>query len=297
MSDSCLPGDSELVFVKLGGSVITDKAQVSTPRPGVIERLASEIKEARAARPGLQILLGHGSGSFGHVVGARYHLREGVAGDAGSAAWWGYVETGAVAAQLNRIVTEILVRVGVPVVSVSPSASARCQGGKLVSMESYAIAQSLRHGLVPMVHGDVAFDDRQGCTIISTESVFAYLAERFFPSRMILVGEVDGVFDRDPKADQDACQIVRLTPAMFPQVETGLGGSHGVDVTGGMLTKVRQVMALVEQRRIRRAQLISGLRAGALARVLVDPEAVEGTVIEGHEPAGVRTCQPMPSTR
>jgi isopentenyl phosphate kinase len=280
MSDRLLPTDSELVFVKLGGSVITDKEQVSTPRPRVIERLAAEIESARALRPGLRILLGHGSGSFGHVVGARYRLRDGVADDAGSAAWWGYVETSAVAAQLNRIVTEILVRVGVPVVSVSPSASARCRGGKLVSMETFAIGEALRRELVPMVHGDVAFDERQGCTIISTESVFAYLVERFFPSRMILVGEVDGVFDRDPKAHRDARHIAHLTPAAFTQIEAGLGESHGVDVTGGMLTKVGQVMALVAQQRIGRAHLISGLKAGALERVLVDPEAVEGTVIE-----------------
>ncbi|MBN1583961.1 MAG: uridylate kinase [Anaerolineae bacterium] len=280
MSDRPVPTDAELIFVKLGGSVITDKAQVSMPRLEVIERLAGEIASAKAARPGLQMLLGHGSGSFGHVVGARYRLRDGVTEDAGAAGWWGYVETGAVAAQLNRIVTEILVRVGVPVVSISPSASARCRGGKLVSMESYPIAQALRRGLVPMVHGDVAFDEVQGCTIISTESVFAYLVEQFCPSRMILVGEVDGIFDRDPQVHRDARHIAHLAPDGFAQVEAGLGGSHGVDVTGGMLTKVRQVMALVGQQRIRRAHLISGLKEGALERVIVDPEAAEGSVIE-----------------
>lgn len=278
---SCLgQPDPELVFVKLGGSVITDKGQAFTPHPQVIERLAGEIQAARRARPELQILVGHGSGSFGHAAGARYHLHEGVGAGAGSAEWWGYVETGAAAAQLNRLVTEILVRVGVPVVSISPSASARCRGGSLVAMAIYPIAQALRYGLVPLVYGDVAFDECQGCTIISTESVFAYLAEHLSPSRMVLVGEVDGVFDRDPTAHRDARRIARLTPATFAEVEAGLGGSHGVDVTGGMLTKVRQVIALVEQRRIWRAHLISGLNEGSLERVLVDPERVEGTVIE-----------------
>jgi isopentenyl phosphate kinase len=282
MSAQSIASDSELVFVKLGGSAITDKEQVATPRLDVIERLAGEIKAAVASRPGLQVLLGHGSGSFGHVVGAKYRLRDGIAADAGRASWWGYVETGAAAARLNRIVIDILIRVGLPVVPVSPSASARCQDGRLLSMACYSIAQALRHGLVPVVHGDVAFDESQGCTIMSTESVFSYLVDKFGPSRMILVGKVDGVFERDPTMYPDAQHIARLTPARFAQVEAGLGDSHGVDVTGGMLSKVRQMMALVETQRIHRVHLISGLKAGALERVLVDPEIVEGTVIEGE---------------
>jgi isopentenyl phosphate kinase len=190
------------------------------------------------------------------------------------------VETGAVAAQLNRIVTDAFVQVGVPVISVSPSASARCRGGELVSMETYPIAEALRHQLVPLVHGDVAFDQIQGCTIVSTESVFAYLAAQFDPSRMVLVGEVNGVFERDPQVDRNARRIARITPATFGQVEAGLGDSHGVDVTGGMLSKIRQAIAMLEQRRTQRVHLISGLKEGALARVLLDPSAVEGTVIE-----------------
>jgi isopentenyl phosphate kinase len=147
-------------------------------------------------------------------------------------------------------------------------------------MATYSIAEALRHRLVPLVHGDVAFDEIQGCTIISTECVFAYLTGQFCPSRMILVGEVDGVFDRDPVLHQDARRIARITPATFAQIEAGLAASHGVDVTGGMLTKVRQVIALIEQQRIRRAHLISGLKEGALERTLLDPGIVEGTVIE-----------------
>ena len=49
---------SELVFIKLGGSVITDKTQPETARPEVIQRLAREVASARLARPELQLLLG-----------------------------------------------------------------------------------------------------------------------------------------------------------------------------------------------------------------------------------------------
>jgi isopentenyl phosphate kinase len=193
--------------------------------------------------------------------------------------WQGYVETAAAAGRLNRIVADVLLQHGVPVVSVPPSASARCQDGKLISMATYALCEALRHSLVPLVHGDVSFDEVRGCTIISTEQVLAYLARALQPARIVLVGQVDGVFDRDPLADPEATQIPRITPGTFPHFEALLGGSHGVDVTGGMLSKVREMVSLVAQGSVQRVHLISGDRPGALARVLGDPDAAEGTVI------------------
>ena len=62
-------------FLKLGGSLITDKRQPETPRMDVIERLAQEIAAARAANPSLQLVLGHGSGSFGHIYARQYGTR------------------------------------------------------------------------------------------------------------------------------------------------------------------------------------------------------------------------------
>ena len=64
-----------MLFLKLGGSLITDKHTPRTPRPDVLARLMQEITEARAARPGMRIVLGHGSGSFGHVEAKRYGTR------------------------------------------------------------------------------------------------------------------------------------------------------------------------------------------------------------------------------
>ncbi|NIV31979.1 MAG: uridylate kinase, partial [Anaerolineae bacterium] len=69
---------SELVFVKLGGSVITDKTRAETARPDLIARLAGEVASALAKQADLKLVLGHGSGSFGHMVARRFGTREGV---------------------------------------------------------------------------------------------------------------------------------------------------------------------------------------------------------------------------
>jgi isopentenyl phosphate kinase len=265
-----------LILIKLGGSIITDKRQAATPRPEMIKGLAREIRAAEHRCRGLRIVLGHGSGSFGHVVGEKHRLRQGIAQDED---WLGYAETGAAAARLNRIVTDLFLQVGVKVASVQPSASARCVGGRLRYMETWPLREALRHGLMPLVYGDVAFDEEQGCTIVSTEEVLAYLARELRPARMVMVGEVNGVYDRDPLSDPAAQPIARITPATFAETEGLLGSSHGVDVTGGMLAKVREMVALVAEGATQRVHVISGRREGALTRVLLDAYAVEGTLI------------------
>lgn len=65
-----------LTFVKLGGSLITDKRGEQAYRAEVMARTAAEIAQAYATeRP---LLIGHGSGSFGHVAAQKYGTAQGV---------------------------------------------------------------------------------------------------------------------------------------------------------------------------------------------------------------------------
>jgi len=264
---------AELVFVKLGGSLITDKRAEAAARPEVIARLAGEIRGALDTRPGLHLLLGHGSGSFGHVVAQRYRVQSGCTD------WRGYALTSAAAARLNRIVTDGLLQADVPVVSVQPSASARARGGELRQLETSPIAELLAHGLVPLVYGDVALDETWGTTIISTEVIFAYLARALRPQRIVLVGEVAGAYSADPRLDPTARLIPVVSARRLEETGSELGGSHGVDVTGGMHSKVHLMVDLVRDLPGLRVVLLSGLQPGLLGRALVDAEFNPGTLI------------------
>ena len=267
---------SELVFLKLGGSLITDKTEKQTARPEAIYRLAREVRQALDARPDLKLLIGHGSGSYGHFVGRRYHTREGIVNDE---SWRGYAETGAVAARLNRLVTDTFLEVGLPVLSVQPSASALCHDGELVQLDTRPIAAALENELIPLVYGDVALDDVRGCTIASTEEIFSYLAGLLCPQRIVLVGVVDGVYERDPLCDPAARLIAEISPADYAQLEQQLGGSHGVDVTGGMLAKVREMVELAQRVPGLQVHLVTGEEPGRLLQALLDPEMAGGTRI------------------
>lgn len=268
---------SALVFLKLGGSLITDKTQPQALRGDVLTRLAREIAEARAAKPDLRLLLGHGSGSFGHVTAKRYGTRAGVST---AEQWRGFAETGLVAAELNRLVVEALWDGGAPALRIQPSASAECRDGELRSLAERPIVEAIAHGLLPVVHGDVAFDETRGGTIISTEEIFAWLARRLGPARILIAGEVDGALTADPASGIEGEVIPLITPSNIAGVESALGGSRGVDVTGGMMAKVREMLALAQSvNGLREIHIISGLQPGLVREALLREDLQEGTRI------------------
>ena len=267
---------ADLVFVKLGGSLITDKRTRESARHDVIARAAGEIARALRAAPNLRLLVGHGSGSYGHFAAQRYHVHTGRLED-----WCGYAETGAAAQRLNRLVTDALLAEGVPAVSIQPSASAQAHDGALASLAVAPIRTLLAHGAAPLIYGDVALDDVCGCTIISTEQIMAYLAPELAPRRILMVGEVDGVYTADPQRDPTAELIPEISPENYDHIASLLSSSFGVDVTGGMATKVHALYALVTRHTGLTARIIGGRAPGAIERALCDPDAPLGTLIRG----------------
>ncbi|HET9222320.1 MAG TPA: isopentenyl phosphate kinase [Roseiflexaceae bacterium] len=265
-----------LTFVKLGGSVITDKTGQEAPDLATIRRLAGELRDSLMADPGLRLILGHGSGSFGHTYAARYGIHRGIAPGAD---WMGFALTAAAALRLNRIVVDELLAAGVPALALQPSATLRSAAGELVAWDTATTGRALERGLVPIVHGDVAFDDAQGTAIISTEQLLLYLAHTpgLRPARIILVGEA-GVYTADPRANPQAQLIPHIAHDNIAAVLRGAGGSHGADVTGGMRGKVELLWRLIEAQPDLTAQLI-GPAPGLLRRALLGQARGEGTTI------------------
>jgi isopentenyl phosphate kinase len=264
---------SAVVFLKLGGSLITDKTRAYTAQHETIARLAGEVHQALDDAHDLSLLIGHGSGSFGHWAASPYSTRQGVRTPD---QWRGYAEVAAAAARLNRIVTDLFLEAGVPVLSVQPSASARCRDGTLEVMDTHPIHAALAQGLVPLVYGDVALDDVRGGTIISTEDIFLHLADELQPARILLLGEVAGVLGPGGSV------LPRITPADLPTLQAALAGSGGVDVTGGMADKVARMVELVQRHPGTCIQILTGTEPGLLTRALLGSAPHTGTWITTH---------------
>jgi isopentenyl phosphate kinase len=251
-----------LIFLKLGGSLITDKTRPYTARPKKLDSLATEIAAVLKEDPNLQLVLGHGSGSFGHAAASGYHTRQGVSGQA---AWHGFAEVWYQASRLNRIFLEALHRAGLPAITLSPAASVTAHDGIVANWDCYPIQAALSNGLLPVIHGDVAFDEIRGGTILSTEDLFTHLAYQLRPQRILLAGLEAGVWADFPVHEH---LLTEITPATLAQHVSGLGAATGTDVTGGMLSKVTGMLALVEQIPDLEILIFSGEQPGNLIQAL-----------------------------
>jgi isopentenyl phosphate kinase len=182
--------------------------------------------------------------------------------------WRGFAEVAADAAQLSTLLMETLRQAGLPILRMPPSSAATGEGGKIVQYHLSPIEQALAHHLIPLVHGDVAFDREIGGTVISTEKVFFYLARQLRPSTIILLGEVNGVYD------ETFTVFPEITPANMDVVRPALGGSRGTDVTGGMLTKVEDMLALAQAVEGLSIFIANGQQRGVLRRLILEHESV-----------------------
>lgn len=263
-----------MLFLKLGGSLLTDKMGVEAVRADVLARVAGEIAAARAERPSLRLLLGHGGGSFGHVAAAQYGTRQGVQT---AAQWHGFAEVHAAMMRLNRLVVESLLAAGVPALGLAPSALVGCENGRITHITVAPVQAALAAGLVPVIFGDVAFDVVWGGTIVSTEEVMVALVAELRPLWLLLAGEVPGVLDSGGQV------VPTITRANFGDLATALGGSRGTDVTGGMAAKVASMLRLVDAHPHLAIRIFSGLEAGLVGQVLGDGGGTAvGTVIRGE---------------
>jgi isopentenyl phosphate kinase len=253
---------ADLTFLKLGGSLITDKSRPATPRPDRLARIAGEIAHWLSGEETGRLLIGHGSGSFGHVPASRHATRAGVrnVGD-----WAGFVEVWQAAADLNRLVLAALRTAGIPVMGFPPSAAVLAEGGRIATWPAAPIGSALAAGLVPVVHGDVAFDIAIGGTILSTETLFAHLAGELNPRRILIAGVEAGVWVDYPQRSE---LIPNIDPIQAKERMAAIRGADDPDVTGGMRSKVGAMLELVERIPELQVRIFGGLEPGNIAGAL-----------------------------
>ncbi|MEE9216816.1 MAG: isopentenyl phosphate kinase [Anaerolineales bacterium] len=250
-----------MIFLKLGGSLITDKAQRETAQIGILQRLAKEIAEAMRAKPETKLLVGHGSGSFGHAAAVEFGFDGGVKT---AEEWRGVREVWAAANRLHRIVMDTFLEAGLPAFSFPPSAIAVSDHGEIAQLADEPIRRALDAGQLPVVQGDIVFDRGQGAAILSTENVLAHLAAELRPERILLAGIEEGVYERYPARDRVMPEISADRAAKIQ-----LEGADSTDVTGGMAHKVEQALALAEAMPEVEVRIFSGASPGNLQGALL----------------------------
>jgi isopentenyl phosphate kinase len=232
----------EIILIKLGGSLITDKSRPLAPRPKVIRRLGLEIKSALSKKKNIKIILSHGSGSFGHIPAKKYGTADGFNNGRERL---GACVTSDIAARLNRIVIQELINTGLPVTSVAPSSILTAENGDSSNIFIDPILILLDKGLIPVIYGDVIWDAKKGSSIFSGETCLKIVAHELIKrgwriTRDIQLGIEKGVLDKNRKV------IPLITPVKFRKLHQDIGGSANQDVTGGMQRKVQESLEMAE---------------------------------------------------
>ncbi|MFZ3148710.1 MAG: isopentenyl phosphate kinase [Methanothrix sp.] len=213
--------------LKIGGSILTDKNSELTARESEITRVAKEI----ALHPE-DVVLVHGAGSFGHIPAKKYGLphefnRQGLRVTHNSVA------------KLSEKVVEALSLAGVDCLPVHPLSCLLLKSGRIDRFFMEPVNEMLKNGIMPVLHGDVAMDATGKAAIVSGDQLVAYIAKALQAEIVAVGSNVDGVlFSGKP--------LPRITRKELSQVESAIGGSAGVDVTGGMRGKLLELLDLAD---------------------------------------------------
>ena len=256
-----------MILVKLGGSVITDKAKLRTARSAVISRLAKEIATAKD-----ELILVHGAGSFGHVMAEKYRLHEGHRDDS---QFEGLGEVQRDVRELNLKVLNALIAAGVRPVSVPPGIVVRLGGGRIAKLDVGPFRDYLAMKMTPVTFGDVAVDSQRRFGICSGDDLMLELSKAFTPTKSLFVTDVDGVFTSDPKSAGRAELLAEISRDDVGKVN--LSSRHAKDVTGGLEGKLLKMFEAAEY--ADESWILNGLVPGRLRDALAGKKFIGTKVV------------------
>ncbi len=213
--------------LKIGGSILTDKSRLEAARPEEIRRVAEEI----ASTPS-DLILVHGAGSFGHVPARKYGLPQIFSPE-------GLRVTHQSVVRLNDMVVEALSQAGAEPMPVHPFSCTLLKGGRIEALTVEPLREMIKDGLLPVLHGDVAMDISKKAGIVSGDQLVPYLACALEAKTVAIGSNVDGViFQGKP--------LEMITREDLSTIDSSLGESAGVDVTGGMRGKLLELLELAD---------------------------------------------------
>src|SRR5881397_3845017 len=223
-----------MLLVKLGGSVLTEKARLRTPRRAAIRRLARELASVR--KP---LLVVHGAGSYGHILARKHKLHEGGATAAKRSA---AARVQADVKALDALVVDAMIDAGLAAVPIPPSAVLSLDDGRVSSIDLTPFLEFSSMAFTPVTFGDVVRDVRRGFSICSGDLLMLELARAFRPERAVFVADVDGLFTADPKRRRDARLLDKVSEADLSKIE--FSSAKRTDVTGSIEGKVRRMFEI-----------------------------------------------------
>lgn len=182
---------NELIILKLGGSLLTDKNKPFSIREEILEQSVSEIIKSNK-----KLIIVHGGGSYGHPIAKEYDIFHGLNNNIENQIF-GLAKTHEAMIKFNLIIINSFLKRNYPSIAIQPfSIFIKDHDGiKMENLEP--IELSLEMGITPILYGDIIIDKERFFSIISGDLIILELCkklQKFKVSKVIFAIEKDGVF-------------------------------------------------------------------------------------------------------
>ena len=228
----------EIILLKIGGSILTrkDKKNASLRRE-LLTEIANNIQIFAKKNPNISLCIVHGAGAVGHRIAKEYHLVDGVGTDPNK--WIGAFLTRLKNQKLNTKVFEIFLNAGLRIIPVHTASTIIQKDKKIQVVFWKALEETLRNNCIPLLYGELVFDEELGMSICSGDASIFSIAQHCKAKKVLFASDIDGIFDKDPHLHKNTT-LIRETAlsALFRDKHISLEKSHSVDVTGGLGNKI-----------------------------------------------------------
>lgn len=262
-----------LLILKFGGSILTIDSKFETFNEAIVLKLINPLE---VIMKDFSVIIVHGAGSFGHYHAKKYNLKAGFVEESQKR---GIIKTHNSMLKLNTLLEKVLLTSKtINPITFSPNSFVTTKNGSLSKFEIENIKNALKLGLTPVIFGDVVFDERLGCTILSGDKIVPYLALHLRPEKIIMLTDVDGVFDNNPIKNKSAklLPIINLNDQELLHKISSNAESGKTRVTGQMEQKLLELYDVVKSGV--ETWIISGLNPNNLLDVVMKEEtSIKGT--------------------
>ncbi|MFZ1549012.1 MAG: isopentenyl phosphate kinase [Microgenomates group bacterium] len=263
----------KIIFIKFGGSIITDKSIPLTPNLSTIESLSKQFgRVAKEMSDEHSFVIGNGAGSFGHYFADKYDLVHGIhtKDQIEGFSTEQYYDT-----DLNHLIVKNIMVHHPLIQAFHPSSMFLMRGGKFKKCLVEPIINALTLGITPSIYGNIVTDEQSGCCILSTETIFHELIKQF-SRKKIQVAKVIYLTSIDGFQREDGSVIQKVDKISFLKNEKYLYNTKGFDVTGGMRQKITEALKLASLGI--QTHIVNGNEKDVLTKILLKNEGLGTTV-------------------
>ena len=272
-SEIKMKSSNEIILLKLGGSLLTDKDKPSSIREDVVRSAIQQIIDANK-----KIILIHGGGSFGHPLAKKYNLSAGINPEIPNQIL-GLAETHQSMNKFNSYIINLLLEQNYPALSIQAS-SIFIKDSQVISTYSIDIIETaLDLDILPILYGDIVLDKQGSFSIISGDKIILELCEnlrKYYVSKVIFTMEADGIYIVDKN---DKGKEVLVTECYSDDLDSINLADLGqkIDVTGGIEGKLNIIKEICKYNIP--VQLVNGLERGNIMKALKS-QKIESTEIK-----------------